>query len=333
MKDWKYTKGLHEIGNGNYAWLLPDGSWGWSNAGLVVDSGESLLVDTLFDLRLTREMLHAMSNAVPAAREIGQVVNTHANGDHYFGNQLVADSEIIVSEACAEEMKTTPPSMLVERLRDYKSLGDAGEFLMKHMGSVFDFRGLVYTPPTRTFSGMLDLNVGSKNVKLVEVGPAHTKGDTLVYIPEDRVVYTGDILFNGGHPIVWAGPVDNWIRACDLMLGWDVDIVVPGHGPITDKNGVQALKHYLEYVKMEARKRYDMGMTLEQAVDDISLKEFSSWSDAERIYVTVNNLFQEFSGDRSPPNTVKLFGLMARYEERQRLLHGHCGPGGDHSHH
>jgi hypothetical protein len=68
-------------------------------------------------------------------------------------------------------------------------------------------------------------------------------------------------------------------------------------------------------------------------VDDISLKEFSSWSDAERIYVTVNNLFQEFSGDRSPPNTVKLFGLMARYEERQRLLHGGCGPGGDHSHH
>ena len=104
---WQFTKGLHEIGNGLYAWLQPDGSWGWSNAGLVVDSGETLLVDTLFDLKLTRDMLHAMRNAVPAANHIKQVVNTHANGDHYFGNQLVSDANIIVSKRCAEEMNTT----------------------------------------------------------------------------------------------------------------------------------------------------------------------------------------------------------------------------------
>lgn len=334
--NWQYTKGLHDIGNGNFAWLLPDGTWGWSNAGLVTDSGESLLVDTLFDLKLTREMLHAMRNAVPAALEIGQVVNTHANGDHYFGNQLVADSEIIVSKKCADEMLEHPPQMLIDRFRNYKELGDGGEFLMKAMGRVFDFRGIVYTPPTRTFEGEIDLKVGNKTVKLVEVGPAHTKGDTLAYIPEDRIVYTGDILFNGGHPIVWAGPVDNWIRACDLMLSWDVDVVVPGHGAITDKSGVRTLKHYLEYVKAEARKRYDAGMTLVEAVDDISLKEFNSWTDAERIYVTVNNLYQEFSGDKTPPDTIKLFGLMGHYEERMRKLHGNpaeCGPNCGHTHH
>ena len=269
MTKWQFTKGLHEIGNGNHAWLLPDGSWGWSNAGLITDSGQSLLVDTLFDLKLTREMLHAMRNAVPAARDIGQVVNTHANGDHYFGNQLVSDAEIIVSQACADEMREHPPEALIDMFRNYKQRGDGGEFLMKTMGRVFDFRGIVYTPPTRTFSGELSLKVGNKDVHLVEVGPAHTKGDTLCYVPQDKVVFTGDILFNGGHPIVWAGPVDNWIRACDLMLSWDVEVVVPGHGPVTDKSSVRELKHYLEYVKAEARKRYDMGMTLEQAVDDI----------------------------------------------------------------
>jgi glyoxylase-like metal-dependent hydrolase (beta-lactamase superfamily II) len=333
MSKWQYTKGLHEIGNGNYAWLQPDGTWGWSNAGLVVDGDQSLLVDTLFDLKLTRDMLHGMRNAVPAAKQIGQVVNTHANGDHFFGNQLVSDSEIIVSQACADEMKTHPPEKLIDRFRNYKQLGEGGEFLMKTMGRVFDFRGIVYTPPSRTFSGQIDLKVGDKTVRLVEVGPAHTQGDTLAYVPENRVVYTGDILFNGGHPIVWAGPVDNWIRACDLMLSWDLDVVVPGHGPITDKAGVRQLKYYLEYVKAEARKRFDQGMTLEQAVDDISLKEFSSWTDAERIYVTVNNLFQEFSGDKSPPDSIKLFGLMSHYHERQRMLHGGCGPNCGHAHH
>ena len=87
-----YTKGLHDLGNGCYAYLQPDGSWGWSNAGLVVDSGESLLVDTLFDLKLTAEMLEAMRRAEPkAAARIGTLVNTHSNGDHTFGNQLVQE--------------------------------------------------------------------------------------------------------------------------------------------------------------------------------------------------------------------------------------------------
>ena len=67
LEKWAYRKGLHQIGNGSYAYLQPDGSWGWSNAGLVVDGEESLLVDTLFDLRLTHEMLDSMRAAEPKA--------------------------------------------------------------------------------------------------------------------------------------------------------------------------------------------------------------------------------------------------------------------------
>src|SRR5438445_5970841 len=83
---WTYTKGLHDLGNGCYAYLQPDGSWGWSNAGLIVDHGasSSMLVDTLFDLKLTREMLATMRKAERAASNIGTVVNTHSNGDHVF---------------------------------------------------------------------------------------------------------------------------------------------------------------------------------------------------------------------------------------------------------
>ena len=90
MSKWQYTKGLHDLGNGCFAWLQPDGSWGFSNAGLIVDGDQTLLVDTLFDLKLTGEMLGQMRAAVPAAKSIGRLVNTHANGDHTFGNQLVA---------------------------------------------------------------------------------------------------------------------------------------------------------------------------------------------------------------------------------------------------
>ena len=95
-----YTKGLHEVGDRLWAYLQPDGGWGWSNAGLVVDGETSLLVDTLFDLPLTADMLAAMRAATPAASTIGTVVNTHANGDHCYGNQLVAGAEIVASSAC-----------------------------------------------------------------------------------------------------------------------------------------------------------------------------------------------------------------------------------------
>src|SRR3546814_12698211 len=78
-------------------------------------------------------------------------------------------------------------------------------------------------------------SVGNKRVRLVDVGPAHTASDVLVHVPEDRVVYTGDILFNGGHPAIWAGPVGNWIKACDTILDWNVDFIVPGNGPVSDR--------------------------------------------------------------------------------------------------
>ena len=128
MSKWQYTKGLHDLGNGCLAYLQPDGSWGWSNAGLVVDGDENLLVDTLFDLKLTREMLDEMRDKVPSARKIKTLVNTHANGDHTFGNQLVADAEIVTSERTAAEMFEHQP----QRLKDLKAqrarLGDEPSF-------------------------------------------------------------------------------------------------------------------------------------------------------------------------------------------------------------
>lgn len=108
---WVFTKGLHDLGRGCYAYLQPNGSWGLSNAGLVVDGDQSLVVDTLFDVKLTGEMLAAIKAAEPrAAATINTLVNTHANGDHIYGNQLLNGSEIIASKATADEMKYENPA-------------------------------------------------------------------------------------------------------------------------------------------------------------------------------------------------------------------------------
>ncbi len=310
MGNWAYTRGLHDLGNSVYAYLQPDGSWGWSNAGLVTDGETALLIDTLYDLRLTQEMLDTMRRAVPAAASIDMVVNTHANGDHCYGNQLVADAEIIASARAAKEMLDVPPEQFAMLLKMAPQLGQLGAFLTRSFGA-FDFEHITLTLPKRTFEGRLDLKVGDKEAHLLEVGPAHTRGDTMVYIPADRVIFTGDILFIGGHPIMWAGPIDNWIKACDLILSLDVETIVPGHGPITDKAGVAEVKGYLEYVFAETRKRYEAGMPAFEAAKDISLEPYAAWSDGERIAVTVASIYRELSGDTTAPDTAGLLRQMA----------------------
>jgi cyclase len=312
MEKWPYTKGLHDLGNGCYAYLQPDGTWGYSNSGLIVDGGETLLVDTLMDLKLTREMLDSMGAAVPAAARIGTLVNTHSNPDHTNGNQLISGAQIISSTACLEEMKEQSSAPR------YPMTGEAGAFFQEVLGSRFDFSGIRPVLPSRAFDRELTLHVGSREVRLFELGPAHTRGDIVAFVPADKTVFTGDILFAGGHPVIWEGPVGNWIRACDTILGWDVETVVPGHGPITNKTGARALKRYLEYVRDESRKRFDAGMDYEEAARDIALDAFADWTDPERIVVNVYACYREFRNETGRLPVPVLFGGMARYHKERK---------------
>jgi len=310
-RSWTYAKGLHDLGAGVFAYLQPDGGWGWSNAGLIVDGDDSLIVDTLFDMPLTWEMLARMRDATGLSGEdIGVVVNTHANGDHTHGNGCCTRAQILASAASAAEMDELGPHGLAHFMAAAPSMGQAGAYLMDIFGP-FDFAGVVERKPTRTFTGELFLKVGDKPVHLIEVGPAHTRGDVLVHLPGERKVFTGDILFIDGTPIMWAGPVGNWIAACDRIMAMDVDVIVPGHGPLTDKAGVAQVRAYLTFCQEEARKRFDAGLSVRDAAHDIALGDYSSWTDAERIAVNVDTLYREFRNDGSRPNVVELFGLMA----------------------
>jgi len=308
-----YTKGLHDLGNGHYAYLVPDGSWGWSNAGLIEDSGQTLLVDTLFDLKMTGEMLAAMRRAVPASAQIGALVNTHANGDHTFGNQLVEGARIIASKACAEDMLHRPPEQYASWQKEWPTMGVAGRFWQEVIGSRFDFQGIRLVLPNETFSGEMRLRVGDKDVRLIEVGPAHTRGDVIVYVPKDKVVYTGDMLFNHAHPAVWNGPVSNWIKACERMLSWDLEAVVPGHGALMDKAGIREFRDYLAYVYAESRKCYDEGLDFEQAAEKISLDPWTHFAEDERMYINVYACYREFrNAPQEKPDFQKMLGLMGK---------------------
>jgi cyclase len=304
-----YEPGLVPLGNGTFAYLQPDGGWGYSNAALVTDGNDALLVDTLFDFPHTRAMLDTFARATPA--KIRTLVNTHHNGDHCYGNKLVEGAEIIATERAAEEMRRETPRGLAQFMKAAPGMGLVGEYLV-HCFGTFDFDGVETKHPDTTFHGRMTRVVGSKEVRLIEVGPAHTGGDALVHVPADRTLFTGDILFVEGTPILWAGPVGNWIAACEMIESMDVETVVPGHGPVTDKKGVARVREYLTYIRDEAKKRFDAGMPAFEAARSIALDDFKGWGDAERIAVNTATLYREFGDKDAPADAATLFGWMAQ---------------------
>jgi cyclase len=313
-----YTLGLHELGDGCHAYLQPDGGWGWSNAGLIVGDGRSMLVDTLFDLRLTEAMLDSMA-AYTAGSPVVSVVNTHANGDHCYGNSAVtrrwSEVEIVSSTATACEMPEVPPSMLAAL---NAAPGEVGELFRSFFGA-FQFDGIDLVLPTRTFDDRLSIDVGGRVVELIEVGPAHTAGDTIVHVPDAATVYTGDILFIGGAPIVWAGPLSNWVAACDLILDLGVEVVVPGHGPITDEDGVRTVREYLAHVDREATACFDAGFDAFDAAREIAGRmgadeRFTKLGEFGRIAVNVETVYRSLDPSHQTPDVVEQFRRMAQLE-------------------
>jgi glyoxylase-like metal-dependent hydrolase (beta-lactamase superfamily II) len=187
----------------------------------------------------------------------------------------------------------------------------------------FQLDGIEGRYPTREFEKQLTLQIGDTLVELIDLGPAHTDSDVVVHVPSAKLVFTGDILFIGGHPIMWSGPVDNWLRACERILAMDVDWVVPGHGPITGKRGVQAMHSYFSLVAERSRALYAQGAPREAAAReiarDIEGTGYSTWIDAERLVVTVGCIYRDLANDSTLPAPGAAFAEMAAFSDELAL--------------
>ncbi|HFC11905.1 MAG TPA: MBL fold metallo-hydrolase [Anaerolineae bacterium] len=320
-----FDEGLYDLGQQTYAWMVPNGSWGEANAGLIVGDGESLLVDTLWDVAYTRQMLDAMAQLTDAA-PIRTVVNTHADGDHYFGNELLKVQTITSLKALTEMAGVKPKSMILLGKMG-KLHGFFGRFSQKQakigryfqqMVAPYDFKAVTATLPTRTFEQALTLDVGGRVVHLIEVGPAHTQGDSMVYVPDAKILFSADILFINSTPVMWAGPVTNWLAALERILKLDVETIIPGHGPITDKNGVRAVQAYWQYVADQVGERFRAGLDAEAAARDIALsadfgrQPFANWNSPERIMTSTHTIYRHLQGITAHPTVPQLVAIMRK---------------------
>jgi glyoxylase-like metal-dependent hydrolase (beta-lactamase superfamily II) len=305
---------LHELGDGLFAYVQGDGGWGLSNAGLVTAPGTSMLIDTTFDRRCAERMLAELT-PITAGHPIESAANTHGNGDHCFGNaSLPGAIPVYATRAADAELRVVTPEVLA-LLEHIDDSPEWRSYWARTLGR-FDFTETELRLPTDTFAGRLDLKVGDREVAIIEVGPAHTAGDAILVVPDARVVFTGDILFSNGTPIVWQGPIQNWLDACEQIESWHPRTLVPGHGPLCGTGGLADTKRYLNYVRDEARARHAEGMSAAEAAYDIDISDFRDWGDPERIVVNVETAYRELQPDRPAPPSPELFLGMARWAAR-----------------
>jgi glyoxylase-like metal-dependent hydrolase (beta-lactamase superfamily II) len=304
---------LHELAPNVYACLQPDRGLGWSNSGLI-NRGGGVVVDTFWDLPRTRELIaqYARVWTAPAAR----VINTHHNGDHCWGNQLFAGAEIIGHRLCAASFGKERP----ETMQALKTLTGAADPALASFARAlepYDFSGIELTPPTTLFDDRLALDLDGMCVELLYVGPAHTAGDVIVHVPQQRVVFAGDVLFRLCTPIGWEGTFAHWIAALDRIVALDPAVVVPGHGPLCGIEGPREMRAYLEYVRGEAARGFAAGLSALDAAKRIDLGPYAGWTEPERLLFNVERAYRECRGEPydAPIDAMAIFHGMAALRE------------------
>jgi glyoxylase-like metal-dependent hydrolase (beta-lactamase superfamily II) len=274
-----------------YACEQEDRGLGWSNSGFVARGG-GFVVDTLYDVPLTREMvgLYAAVHSSPARR----LLNTHHNGDHCWGNQCFPEAEIIAHRGCAARFSHFTPAQ-AEAIR---TLADPPEHLrdLVREFSVFDFSEVVLTPPTTVIDNDVSYDLDGTRLDVLYVGPAHTEGDLVVHVPDAGVVFAGDVLFHRCTPIGWEGSTQQWIDALARIEALAPQYVVPGHGPVCGVDGVRGMREYLEFVRRESRDYWLRGLPALDAAQRIELGPYAQWNEPFRIAANVHRCYREFAG-------------------------------------
>lgn len=256
---------------------------GISNAGVIVGPDHVMVIDTLAAPLHTKALMAAARNAA-GNKPFGRVVNTHHHGDHTAGNQFFVPAEIVSHPFCRQEvLKLTAPP--VWEKREGWAVGDEPRKIVA---------------PSTCFTDKATYYYGDTVVELIHLGIAHTWGDIIVYLPQSKVLFAGDVAFHYVVPFSHAGHVTNWLQVIDKVMAMDVETIVPGHGPIGGKKELGEMAEYYRVLKVEAKKRFDAGMSPGKAAADIKLGKFDNWIGTERIVLNTFRLYNEFTSTLTP---------------------------------
>jgi cyclase len=236
------TPTLQRISEHVYAYVdvknaSPAGSFG-SNAGLVVGRNAALVIDTLISAKAADNFLADIRKVTD--KPVKYVVNTHHHLDHAWGNcQFVTlGAEVITQENALSHMP-----------EDAQALAHPEQ----HGLTAKDLEGTTLQGPTITFTDSMKIDLGGVIVELRYPGASHTNDSITAYVPQDKVMFVGDILFTHYHPFLAEGDLPHWQQVLSELTQTPATKIVPGHGPVSNKADVELMKTYLNEFDSQAK--------------------------------------------------------------------------------
>ncbi len=292
---------LEEVSDGVFAYIQLDGSWGLNNAGFIAGRESVTAVDTCFTEKRSRAFREAIRSVSPVP--VRTLVNTHHHGDHTHGNFVfLPEATIIGHERCREEVIAA-------------GHGTRALFPGVEWGEI------VIAPPSVTFGRRLDVWADGLKVELIFAGPAHTTNDIVAWLPERKVLFAGDLIFNGGTPFVMMGSVAGSLEALAAVRGLGAERIVPGHGPVCGPEAIDAVEAYLRFVQETARRGYEAAAAPLEVARQTDLGRFAGLLDRERLVGNLHRAYSELRGEpRGTPLALpEVAGDMISYNGGQPL--------------
>jgi glyoxylase-like metal-dependent hydrolase (beta-lactamase superfamily II) len=307
---------VFEVAENVFAAITPNKGFGWANAGFIA-RGKGLVYDTFYDLPHCHEMLDVYKQVTGESRP-GFVVNSHYNADHIFGNRLFRDSTIIMHKKALEERLHEPISMF----RDFMKHGadpDASAFdrFMRDEShgilATLDFRGVEWVEPDILVESSVEIRLEGLVAQALCVAPAHSESDLLLWLPEERVVFCGDVVFSGGGIVAYSEKgMRLWSAALDKIIELNPKVVVPGHGALCGADHVKEIKRYFTDVLDGFEKYYDPDITPLELAKKIDVGDYVNWLQPERLYTIINALC---NGRRGLPQVPDWGDAIPKMEE------------------
>ena len=265
------AEGVHVIPDGRVP-LVP-------NVGIVLGERDALVVDTAMGPRngaTAREHAERLARGRPLLLTI-----THFHPEHGYGAQaFLPGATIVYNREQRDELRQ-------------KGQGYAELFRTFGEGVAAQLEGVELVDPHVVYDGAADLDLGGRVAQLRTWGLAHTRGDQVVFLPEERILFTGDLVENRFFPIFPYFPPDDadvdgsrWIRVLDELERLEPAIVVPGHGEVGDAALIATVREYLVELRAETRRLADEGAAEDEVastLDDAMRQRHPDWEQPEWI--------------------------------------------------
>lgn len=303
---------LEAVADGIYAAIATPGKGAQGNAAIIDLGDQTVILDTMLTPHAARDLRTAAETLT--GRKTTLVVNSHWHGDHIQGNQVFADdTSILATTTTRDIMATRGATALASIVRDIaQELAQAEAQLAETedpvqcatlVQQVSESRELALAAPelrlclpTDVFTERRVIQGSRRAVEVITLGGGHTASDAFLWLPDDAIIVTGDLLFVQSHPWLGHGDPDEWTRILTQMERFPAQRLIPGHGPLGTLADCAQVRAYIVAIQQLVADSIQTGMTLEAAKTVTMPAPFDTWADA---YVAAWNI--EFLWNRMAP--------------------------------